>query len=331
HFLIEEHVTGGLSVHKDPGNFFKWFNSIHRWEWANAIWFSEYDNEGSGNDESIGIRYLDGALGNISGIMIYAFDYNTPDSVLKALQGDLKNQDNFEDRIIRQKLFDVVPLAAALMTSDESYTTRKKEFGFMALDQLQDGKYKTYVKRDTVIDFTGEKLVTDAQKVLTEKKTVTINGKKDIIETPLRVEDKTLREMNVSIPVFSLYEPSYVKDVAERIEKKRSEAMKKVVSIAKTKLENRENYLETVKGKVEIIKKKYEQMAINKKQILAAQTTLDTVRVISETNRDVMRIKKVIAGMKKNIEELKGTKEYRVRQLKVYADNQLEAYLGAYK
>ena len=326
HFIVIEHIAakndaGRLTVEKKPGHFMKWFNKTHKWEWANSVWFSQYEKEGADKDESVDTRYNDGAIGATSGIMVYNFKENTPDSIMTMLQADFRNQENFEDRVIFPMNQDALKLSSALMSSEESYTTKKKEYGFIALDQLQNGIYKTEVIRDTITDFTGETVIADVTKI-----------KKSADDNPLRNTDKTLAQYYLEIPIYSLYEPVY-KNAAlnTTIEKKRKASMDKIISLAKTKLEKRLGHLEDVKGQVNVLTKEYEQKALNTVQIIAAETNKDTIRIKSETHRVVASVRKKISLMKKKIGELNGGKELEVRKLLIGADNQLVSRLDSYE
>ena len=321
HFHVIEHrPSGKLTVKKDPGHYVKWINKPYQWKWSNSMWFSEYLEEGGKKDESIPLRYNDGAEGTISGIMVYLFDEKTPDSLFIGLQNSYRNQENFEDRVIRPMNTDALKLSAALMSSEQSYTTRKQDLGQMALDQLRNGVYLTTVKRDTIMDFTGERVVSDVTHIQTDA----------VDDKPLRSEEKSLAKLGIDPLVYSLYEPTYSERVNTTIEKKRTSAMERIISLAKTKLESRKGYMAQIQGNVNVLTQKYEQMADNTLRIVQAETHQDTVRVIAETRRDVAKVREAIAGMKKKIGELEGKKEYTIRQLKIAADEQLVPRLETY-
>lgn len=321
HFMVIEHVVSGdLTVKKNPGHFIKGINRVYSWEWSRPIWFSPFDEEGREIDESINAQYRDGAKGSVSGVMVYSFGYNAPDSFFTNLQQSMRTQDNFESRMVRPMMQESIPISASQMTSEESYTVAKKDFGFYCLDQLEYGVYLTEVTRDSIKDFTGETIVADKPTIKRNKE-----GK------PLRSKERSLKNLNIEVVVFSLYEPTYAPEVDTMIVQKRQASMNKVISLAATKLARREAYKATIEGNVNVLTEKYSQMAKNAIVIKAAETLKDTTRIVSETDLSVARIRKTIAEMKKQIGELEGRIEYNKRSLLMQADRQLVDRLEAYK
>lgn len=313
-----------MTVRRQPGHFFKWVNLTHRWRWANEVWFSEYEEEGASTDDSVPLRYGDAATGNISGIMLYNFMDTIPDSILINLQRNYRDQFNFEDRIVRPLNVDALKITAALMTSEESYTTRKKEFGEVAQDQLTNGNYNTYAKRDTIIDFTGERVVADVTKVKYAIDPVTRQ------QIPVRSKEKSLGSWGIEVPIYSLYEPKYEPRVDTMMVRKLSSTLGKVVSLARTKYENRVNYKEQISGQVDVLKQKYAQEVTNMEMVVQSQTNQDTTRIKSDARRQVARIGLSVASFKREIGQLQGDKELRVRQLGMEADKQLTSRLDTY-
>jgi|WetSurMetagenome_2_1015567.scaffolds.fasta_scaffold82001_3 hypothetical protein len=319
HFCIMEYVVNGeRKVKRDPGHYWKGINKVYSWKWANAMWFSTFDDEGSTSDDAVPLMYSDGAKGSVSGIMVYSFDYKTPDSTFIRYQDDYNNQDNFEDRIIRPMNTDALKISSALLTTEESYTTKKKEYGQRALDQLVNGIYRTQVVRDTLMDFTGEKIVGDVTRI--------INGPNGYE----RSKERSLSSLNIKVPVFSLYEIDYADLVDSMITKNRTLQMDQIISNANTKLENRKNIEADKMGQVNIIDQKYNQEVSNMLNVIKAETSRDTTKIVAETRVQVSKIKGVIAKTKKDIALTEGTKELTIRNLGIHADNQFQDRLDKY-
>lgn len=327
HFVVVEYRTGKeLTVKRDPGHYFIGVNIPHKWEWTNSVWFSQFDGEGDDGDNSVPLRYYDGAQGHQSGVMVYQFDLDTPDSSFIRMQLDYRSQSNFENRVVKPITMESLKKSASLLSSEDSYTIKKKEFGLMALDQLENRPYVTEVVRKEIKDITGEFIVADVPqiKIDTDKTSPTYGEK-------VRSGDKGLVDFHISVPVFSLYECRYDTVASDRIETKRSSKMDKIISVAKTKLAQKENYLEDVKGKVAVIKQEYLTKKNNAAAIIAAASNQDSIRIYAETRKDVAAIRLTISQMKKDISILEGNKEFTIRNLFVQSDNQLEDRVATWK
>lgn len=320
HFVIVEKVPSGtLVVKKDPGHFFKGIHRTYRWNWARPIWFSSESREGKRRDESVPVRYLDGALANISGIMVYQFNYDTPDRTLISHHQSYNNQQNFEDRVIKPMNLDALRIPASLMTSEDSYTIRKKEFGEMAIDQLLRGILRTYTEYDTIVDFTGEQVLAPVTKIM-----------QDDEGNYLRSREKSLGSLNINVPLYSLYEPVYQDIVDATISRKRQQEMGRIISYASTQLEQRKERMERINGELNIINQRYDQEVENMVAVTQAQTRQDTMRIRAETRVSVSEVREGIAQTRKEIELLEGNAELQIRRLSVQADNQLLDRLNAY-
>jgi len=337
HFKVIEYRTGQeMTVKRDPGHYWLGINKAYSWEWSNAVWFSEYGEEGGKEDESVGLQYINGAQATQSGIMVYAFNDTLSDKTLIDFQDKYYSQENFENKIINPLTLDALTIPASMMTDEESYTTRKKEYGYMAYDQLQNGIYATEIERDYVTDFTGDTVMSDIPKVVYELvfddsgKAVIDEATGDTVKLAKRNREKSLRNIGIDVLVLSLYEPNYFPNVDKIIAQKTEASLNRTVSTALTKLENRKDYLARVRGQVRVDSTKWAQKKKYIKDIVQAQIAKDTLRIKSETRKAVAKIQDDIGLMKKEIGELKGEKELEVRQLRMGADGQLFPRIDVY-
>lgn len=238
------------------------------------------------------------------------------------LQQKFRDQRNFEDRAIKPLLVDALRISASITSSEEAYTSKKKEVGYMGLDQLQNGIYKVIVVPDSIEDFTGEVDFRDVTKIVEEMGP-------DSIMHPVRT-GKSLNNFHVKSLVFSLYETDFDPSVEKIIKEKLNTNMDRIISLANTQLQSKKNYLEEVKGQVKIKKQKYETKEENEVKLVKSEMVKDTLEIMSQAKVKVSKIRKIISGYEKKISELQGTKEYKIRQLNMNADRQLHPRLNTY-
>src|SRR5258705_11182496 len=75
--VIQSPVSGNLSFYTSPGLKMQWFGSVTKYKKRDQFWFSANPNQGKPLDESLKIRFNDGAGATISGSIAWEMPIDT--------------------------------------------------------------------------------------------------------------------------------------------------------------------------------------------------------------------------------------------------------------
>lgn len=274
-------VVGTLNVHDEPGMFPQLFGEVFEYKKADTFFFSKYETEGGSMDESIPVRFNDGATANITGNVRFELP-KSKDNLLDVHQ-KFRSYESLVHEGIQQVVSESVILTAALMTAEESYTTQRAHFAELAWDQVANGVYITERYESEIIDpRTGE----------TTTKTL-VKIKRDDSGAPVR-KANPLEEYGIRLFQFVIKDIDYEQSVQTQIAAKRAALMDVVEAKA-----NAEKAIQDRKTAEEV----------GKKNVAVAQY-----------EAEVEKIRAVVQGQKeKEVAELQAAKKLQVAELDAQA------------
>ena len=304
--ILQVPVSGTMKAFTEPGMFMQWFGQVNTYKVADILYFSKHDSEGRQQDDSIEVRFNDGAVAKVTGNVRVELPVD-PDKLIE-IHKKFRSYDSLIKDTVRQVVSEATILTAALMTAEESYTTKRAEFSQMAYDQLLNGIYLTEADTLDIKDVkTGEVV----------KKSV-VRIQKDAKGMPLRKE-QVLSHYGVKISQFVVKEIDYEKTVADQINSKQQALMQVVSAKASAERAVQDRLTAEEVGKKNVAVAKYEQEVEKAKAITAAEKELE-----------VAKLNKTAAEQFKQMMILKGEGEGEYRRKLMAADGALDKKLSAY-
>lgn len=111
-------VTGEMTAYTQPGMFPQMFGDVYKYRVSDILYFSKHDQEGAGADDSIEVRFSDGATAKVTGNV--RIDLPTDPAKLVEIHKKFRSYDSIIKDTVRQVVSEAVILTAALMTAEES-------------------------------------------------------------------------------------------------------------------------------------------------------------------------------------------------------------------
>lgn len=307
--ICQDPIDGDLHYYNTPGLVSQNFGTCTHYRRSVQIWFTTEDVAGV-DDESapVKIRFNDGGHADIHGSV--RADFPTDTSAFTKLYATYGSQHNAVVQLIQQVVRKSIYLTGPLMSSKESYAERRNDLINYIEDQAQHGVYKTQ-SRD----------IKTRDPLSGEEKTVTIT---EIVKTAngefARQENSPLSEFGVRVYNFSPTSVDYEERVEQQIQTQQNAIMQVQTAMANAKRAEQEAITTEQQGRADAAKSKWEQEAINAKEIAEAEKQLQVARLSAQQ-----------AEQYKREQILRGEGEAAYKRLVMQADGALEQKLEAWK
>ena len=299
--------SGTLTAYTTPGMFPRFFGDTTVYKQSDIIYFSKHDNEGGSKDDSVEVRFNDGATASVTGNV--RIDLPADPAKVLEIHKVFRSYDSLIKDTVRQVIGESTILTAALMTAEESYTTKRAEFSQMVDDQIRNGVYLTEAKQIEVKDkATGETVI---------KNIVSIQRDVDT-KLPLRKESP-FAKYGIRVSQAIVKEIDYEKTVADQIQTKQQALMQVVSAKANAEKAIQDRLTAEEVGRKNVAVAKYDQEVKKATAVTQAEQLLDVARL----NRSTEEQNKAA-----NIAKGEGEGEYRRKVMQ--ADGALQQKLDAY-
>lgn len=298
--------SGTLSVHETPGMFWRTFGDVTTYKQSDIIYFSKHDNEGGSQDDSVEVRFNDGATAKITGNV--RIDLPTDPEKLIGIHKVFRSYSNLINDTVRQVVGESTILTAALMTAEESYTTKRAEFSQMVDDQIRNGVYLTEAKQIEVKDkATGETVTKNIVSIQRDEK-----------GQPLRKESP-FEKYGIRVGQVIVKDIDYEKTVSDQIQTKQQALMQVVSAKANAEKAIQDRLTAEEVGRKNVAVAKYEQEVKKATAVTAAEQALAVAQLNLKTEEQ---------NKLANIAKGEGEGEYRRKVMQ--ADGALQQKLDAY-
>jgi len=305
--MIIQYPNGNLNICKDAGIKLQMFGKVTRWNKRSQFWFSKASDQGSKDDQSIKIRFNDGAHAQISGSFAYYLPLS--DSLITQLYTTYGTQEAIELQLIRTIAEKAVYFAGPLMSSKESYSeTRNDLIGYID-DQIIHGVYKTFTEQKLDKDpMTGAPRTIGVVKIVRDKN-----------DNIIRQDISPLERFGIKIDNLSLNSVDYDKQVEDQIQAQQQAIQQVQLAIAKAKEAEQAAITAAKNGEAEAAKSKWAQEVIKAQVVTEAQQKLEVAKLDVATAEQYKQ---------KKIKEAEGDAEYK-RKI-IVADGALTQKLEAW-
>ncbi len=151
--------TGNMSVRSRPGMYPKLFGSITEYQISDMYYFSKHAEEGGSGFEAdpIKVRFNDGGTAEISGSIKFRLSLILENTL--ELHEDFKSYEALKQNLIRQVVTESLMQTATLMKAEESYSSRRSEFTYLAEEQVKQGIFETVSAEIKTTDADGNEFI----------------------------------------------------------------------------------------------------------------------------------------------------------------------------
>jgi len=133
--VIQSPISGELTWHTTPGVKWQGFGKVTDYQRRSQLWFSSKPDQGKKEDESLRIRFNDGGHAQISGGISWEMPLDTEHlTVLHTKFGSAKA---IEHQLVRPMVEKAVYMTGPLMSSTESYASRRNDLLRFIEDQVK--------------------------------------------------------------------------------------------------------------------------------------------------------------------------------------------------
>lgn len=305
--VVIQSVGGTVSIYDTPGPVGQWFGTATHYKKSNQFWFSKDKTEGNEEVQSIKVRFNDGGHAQISG----SVRWNMPvdHAAILKLHTDFASQAAVEQQLIKQTLTKAVYMTGPIMSSQESYASKRNDLLSYIEDQAAEGVYKTWSHEvKTKDDLSG------AEKTVTVVTVVEKDGKL------VRQEISPLRKYSVAINGLAINSIDYDKTVEAQINAQQQATMQVQTAMANSKKAEQDAITTELQGKASAAKAKWEQEVIKAKNVTSAESELAVQTLATQQ-----------AVLYKQQQILEGEGDAQKQRLMMAANGNLDQKLEAYK
>jgi hypothetical protein len=327
--VIQSPFSGTLTWYISPGVKGQWFGKVTKYRKRDQFWFSTKTDQGRKVDESLQVRFNDGAHAVISGSI--SWEMPIDEQNLTALHVRYGSHDAIQQQLVRTVIEKAVYMTGPLMSSKESYAEKRNELLRLMEDQVQHGVYRTETVQERQPDpMTGQSRVVNVVKLVLDRE-----------GQVLRQETSPIQDFGLKTFNLSINEIRYDPEIEKQIQLQQQATMQVQLAVAKAKEAEQETITVAKKGEADAARAKWEQEVIKAKEVtqgqqklevarLEAQQKLEVARLGAQQQLDVATLDAKAAEQFKLAETLRGEGEAARRRLVMGADGALEKKLAAY-
>ena len=270
-------ITGTMYVWSEPGAYFQKFGHTTTYYKTQQLWFGSEKN-----GEPIPVIFNDASDGLIYGSLRVKLP--TDREHMLRIQTDYNGMDRLMNDLVRPTVNKVVYASGPLMSAFESYAEKKNDLIEYITDQLNNGVYKTTVKKvDTVDPLTGEKKTVNVASLIEDE--TSPGGYK-------RSEKSPFAYYGIEIGQVSVSKIDYSEKVRQQIAQQQEANMLIITSKSRAAAAQQEAIRISEEGKAQAEKAKWEQEKIKVVEITKAEQEYEVSRLAAlKANEDAKKIK----------------------------------------
>ncbi len=313
----QEFITGKVDAITEEGWFLK-LGYTTVFPVSDIIWFSDDETEGSTKDESISIRFNDGAKGKINGSV--RFILPTDNGQLKKLKKQFSTFERIRKELVLPVVREAIYLTASLMSSKESYTNKRNLFSDYAEDQASNGIFRTRAVETSYTDSTSGEifLKTDIEIIKGA------NG--DFVR-----KISALTEYGIELRNFNVIRIKYPENILIQLDEQQQALMDVQKAKAMAQKAEQEAITAEKEGLAKIATAKAEQEVIKIKAVVEAKKTKEVAELKAQQELEVAKLDKIAAEEYKQAKILRSDADAKAAKLLIQADGALKQKLATYE
>lgn len=319
--VMQAAITGKLTAIMKPGWFFQMWGDVFDYHQADTFRFIQEkgDNNELEDGTAIDVRFNDGAMAYVNGSVRFELPIGEK---LIALHTKFRGYEVFVHDGVQQLINEAVILTSALMSAEESYTTKRSSFAEMASDQVSHGIYLTEQKSEDVSESNPAEGEKKAQRITTVIR-------RDDKGNPIRRRN-TLDDYGVKLSQFVITAIDYEKTVDDRIRKKQEALMATVQARAEAERAMQQRITAEEEGKKNVAVAEYEALVTKKREVVEGEKKKEVAVLDAQQKLEVERLNAQAAAEYKKATLLRAEGESEAARKKFQADGALERKLAAW-
>lgn len=273
--------TGNMEYWTSPGFHWQWWGKTTTYYKTQQLWFGSDSEAGDQQGKPIPVIFNDASDGMIYGSLRVKLP--TDPKYLARIQTDYNGMDRLMNDLVRPTVTKVIYTSGPLMSAFESYAEKKNDLIEYITDQLNNGVYKTAIKRSEVLDaITGEKKVINVATLIPDS--LAAGGYK-------RSESSPFAYYGLEIGQVAVSKIAYSDKVNRQIAQQQEANMLIQTSRAKSAAAAQEAIRAEEEGKALAMKAKWEQEKIKAVEVTKAEQEYEVARLSAlKAKEDAKRI-----------------------------------------
>lgn len=273
--------TGNMEYWTSPGFHWQWWGKTTTYYKTQQLWFGSDSETGDQQGKPIPVIFNDASDGMIYGSLRVKLP--TDPKCLARIQTDYNGMDRLMNDLVRPTVTKVIYASGPLMSAFESYAEKKNDLIEYITDQLNNGVYKTAIKRSEVLDaITGEKKVINVATLIPDS--LAAGGYK-------RSESSPFAYYGLEIGQVAVSKIAYSDKVNRQIAQQQEANMLIQTSRAKSAAAAQEAIRAEEEGKALAMKAKWEQEKIKAVEVTKAEQEYEVARLSAlKAKEDAKRI-----------------------------------------
>lgn len=273
--------TGNMEYWTSPGFHWQWWGKTTTYYKTQQLWFGSDSEAGDQQEKPIPVIFNDASDGMIYGSLRVKLP--TDPKYLARIQTDYNGMDRLMNDLVRPTVTKVIYASGPLMSAFESYAEKKNDLIEYITDQLNNGVYKTAIKRSEVLDaITGEKKVINVATLIPDS--LAAGGYK-------RSESSPFAYYGLEIGQVAVSKIAYSDKVNKQIAQQQEANMLIQTSRAKSAAAAQEAIRAEEEGKALAMKAKWEQEKIKAVEVTKAEQEYEVARLSAlKAKEDAKRI-----------------------------------------
>jgi regulator of protease activity HflC (stomatin/prohibitin superfamily) len=298
---VKQSVSGNLEVINTPGPYLQGFGTITSYQASQIFELSKDDNE-----KPISVRFSDGGTAMVSGSA--QFILPTDQESLLKMHNFYRTEEALRVRALKQIFVEAVQQTAALMKSEESYSTRRSEFATLVEEQVKRGIFATEAVEAKEKDVDGN-----------EFNDVNIVIKKNAKGERMIGKPSPLIPYNITVGQITIKDFDYDETIDSLIQKKKEAEQQKVVARANAERSKQDKISAEQKALADVAIAKGAEEVEKIKEVTRAEKEKAVAILQAEKDFQTAKLAKQTAEENAKAAEVAGRAEALVNQLKVSA------------
>lgn len=273
--------SGNMEYWTTPGFKWQWWGKTTTYLKTQQLWFGSENDKGERMGNPIPVIFNDASDGMIYGSLRVKLP--TDKKYLERIQTDYNGMDRLMNDLVRPTVTKVIYASGPLMSAFESYAEKKNDLIEYITDQLNNGVYKTAVKRVEVVDaITGEKKIINVATLIPDS--LAAGGYK-------RSESSPFAYYGLEIGQVAVSKIAYADKVNQQIAQQQEANMLIQTSRAKAAAAAQEAIRAEEEGKAMAMKAKWEQEKVKAVEVTKAEQEYEVARLSAlKAKEDAKRI-----------------------------------------
>ena len=279
--------TGNYEVWADGGLQKKWWGNTFEYSKTNQVEFTgvEKNDEGyvaAGDNPGAAVTFNDRGRGFIIGSLRVVMP--TKDSLMMKIQQDFGSEQALIQTLVRPTLYKVVTSCGPLMSSLESVSETRTDLIQYITDQLNNGVYKTIVKKiKQVNELTGDTDIIAKAELIQDMNAPGLYKRQEV---------SPFSQYGIKCNLVSITDIKYDKATQDQIDAQKAANLAVVTAKTKSLEAIQKTILVTEQGKQAAETAKWEQEKIKAREVTKAQQEYEVAELAAKTaQQNALKVK----------------------------------------